>query len=75
MKQGGDMINLFERPAKIGEIACFQDTKTGDYSLSLHGAIAELTAENERLQIMIEDLLNKIECLRCVPDLQTFGTA
>ena len=69
------MINLIERPAKIGEIACFQDTKTGDYSLSLHGAIAKLTAENERLQIMIEDLLNKIECLRCVPDLQTFGTA
>jgi hypothetical protein len=69
------MINLFERPAKIGEIACSQDTKTGDYSLSLHGAIAELTAENERLQIMLNDLLNKIECLRCVPDLQTFGSA
>ncbi len=69
------MINLFERPAKIGEIACVQDTKTGDYSLSLHGAIAELTAENERLQIMLNDLLNKIECLRCIPDLQTFGSA
>jgi hypothetical protein len=52
------MINLSERPAKIGEIACFQDTKTGDYSLSLHGAIAELTAENERLQVMLDDLLN-----------------
>jgi hypothetical protein len=69
------MINLFERPAKIGEIACVQDPKTGDYSLSLHGAIAELTAENERLRIMLNDLLNKIECLRCVPDLQTFGSA
>jgi len=69
------MINLIERPANIGEIAFSQDTKTGDYSLSLHGAIAQLTAENERLQIMIGDLLNKIECLRCVPDLQAFGSA
>jgi len=69
------MINLFERPAKIGEIACVKDTKTGDYSLSLHGAIAELTAENERLQIMLNDLLNKIECLRCAPDLRAFGSA
>ena len=69
------MINLTERPAKIGEIACFKDGKTGDYSLSLHGAIAELTAENERLRIMLNDLLNKIECLRCVPDLQAFGSA
>ena len=69
------MINHFERPAKIGEIACFKDGKTGDYSLSLHGAIAELTAENERLRIMLNDLLNKIECLRCVPDLQAFGSA
>jgi hypothetical protein len=69
------MINLTEKPAKIGEIAYFQDTKTGDYSLSLHGAIAELTTENQRLRIMIDDLLNKIECLRCVPDLQAFGSA
>jgi len=69
------MINPNETPANFGEIACFQDPNSGDYSLSLHGAIAKLTAENERLQIMIEDLLNKIECLRCVPDLQTFGTA
>ena len=69
------MIKPNERPANIGEIACFQDTKTGDYSLSLHGAIIELTAENRRLQIMIDDLLNKIECLRCVPDLQAFGSA
>jgi hypothetical protein len=69
------MINRIERPANIGEIACVKDTKTGDYSLSLHGAIAQLTAENERLQIMIGDLLNKIECLRCVPDLQAFGSA
>jgi len=69
------MINLFERPAKIGEIACVKDTKTGDYSLSLHGAIAELTAENERLQIRLDDLLNKIDCLRCAPDLRAFGSA
>ena len=69
------MINGTERRANIGEIACVQDPKTGDYSLSLHGAIAELTAENERLQIMLSDLLNKIECLRCVPDLQAFGSA
>jgi hypothetical protein len=69
------MINPIERPANIGEIACVKDTKTGDYSLSLHGAIAELTAENQRLRIMIDDLLNKIECLRCLPDLQAFGSA
>jgi len=69
------MINPIERPANIGEITCFQDTKTGDYSLSLHGAIAQLTAENERLQIMLDDLLNKIECLRCAPDLRAFGSA
>ena len=69
------MMNPTEKPANIGEIACSQDPKTGDYSLSLHGAIAELTAENERLQIMLNDLLNKIECLRCVPDLQAFGSA
>ena len=69
------MIKHIERPANIGEIACSQNPKTGDYSLSLHGAIAELTAENRRLQIMVDDLLNKIECLRCVPDLQTFGSA
>jgi hypothetical protein len=69
------MIKRIERPANIGEIACSQDTKTGDYSLSLHGAIVELTAENRRLQIMVDDLLNKIECLRCAPDLQAFGSA
>jgi hypothetical protein len=69
------MINPNERPGNIGEIACVQDAKTGDYSLSLHGAIAELTVENQRLRIMIDDLLNKIECLRCVPDLQAFGSA
>ena len=69
------MINPNERSTNIGEITCVKDTKTGDYSLSLHGAIAELTAENERLQIMLNDLLNKIECLRCVPDLQAFGSA
>ena len=69
------MINPIERPANIGKIACVKDTKTGDYSLSLYGAIAELTAENRRLQIMVDDLLNKIECLRCAPDLQAFGSA
>ena len=69
------MIDLTQRPARIGEIAYSQDAKTGDYSLSLDGAIAALTAENRRLQIMVDDLLNKIECLRCVPDLQTFGSA
>jgi len=69
------MMNPTEKPANIGEIACSQDPKTGDYSLSLHGAIAQLTAENERLQVMLDDLLNKIECLRCVPDLQALGSA
>jgi hypothetical protein len=69
------MKNPNERPAKTLEIACVQDPKTGDYSLSLHGAIAELTAENQRLRIIVDDLLNKIECLRCVPDLQAFGSA
>jgi hypothetical protein len=69
------MINVTERPTNIGEIACVKDPKTGDYSLSLHGAIAELTAENQRLRTMIDDLLNKLECLRCAPDLQAFGSA
>ena len=69
------MTNPNERHANIGEIAYFQDTKTGDYSLSLHGAIIELTAENRRLQNMIDDLLNKIECLRCASDLNAFGSA
>ena len=69
------MINLTERPAKIGEITCSQDTKTGDYSLSLHGAIAELTAENQRLQMLIDNLLNKIECLHCGTDLRELGSA
>ncbi len=69
------MSNLSERPTNTGEIACVRDTKTGDYSLSLHGAIIELTAENRRLQIMVDDLLNKIECLRCASDLNAFGSA
>ena len=69
------MINPTERPANIGEIACVKDPKTGDYSLSLHGAIVELTAENHRLRIIIDDLLTKIECLRCAPDLKAFGSA
>jgi hypothetical protein len=69
------MIKPNGRPANIGEVAYFQDTKTGDYSLSLHGAIIELTAENRRLQNMVDDLLNKIEYLRCAPDLQAFGSA
>jgi len=69
------MNNLSDRPANMGEVACVQDAKTGDYSLSLHGAIAQLTAENHRLQTMIDDLLNRIECLRCGPDIQAFGSA
>ena len=69
------MNNLSDRPANMGEVACVQDAKTGDYSLSMHGAIAQLTAENHRLQIMIDDLLNRIECLRCGPDMQAFGSA
>jgi hypothetical protein len=67
--------NLSDGLANFGEVACVQDAKTGDYSLSLHGAITELTAENQRLRTMVDDLLNKIECLRCVPDLQAFGSA
>ncbi|MEI9978787.1 MAG: hypothetical protein WDN23_07235 [Edaphobacter sp.] len=69
------MINLMERAEKIGEITCFRDAMTGDYSLSLDGAIAALVAENERLQIRIDDLLNKIECLRCEPDLRALGSS
>jgi hypothetical protein len=69
------MNNLSDRPANMGEVACVQDSKTGDYSLSMHGAIAQLTLENHRLQIMIDDLLNRIECLRCGPDMQAFGSA
>jgi hypothetical protein len=69
------MINIMKRRANIGEIACFQDAQTGDYSLSLHGAIAELTAENQRLQVMIDDLRNKIECLHCGVDLHELGYA
>ena len=69
------MINVTERPTKIGEIACVKDAKTGDYSLSLHGAIAELTAENHRLQILIDNLLNRIECLHCGTDLRELGSA
>ena len=69
------MSNLSDGLANFGEVACGQDTKTGDYSLSLHGAIAELTVENQRLKIIIDDLLNKIESLRCGTDLQAFGSA
>ena len=69
------MINPMGRPANIGELACVKDARTGDYSLSLHGAIAELTAENQRLQIMIDDLLKKIEYLDCIADLPAFGSA
>ena len=69
------MSNLSDGLANFGEVACAQDAKTGDYSLSFHGAIAELTAENQRLRIIIDDLLNKIECLRCGSDLQAFGSS
>ena len=69
------MSNPNERPANTGEIACCQDPERGDYSLSMHVAIVQLATENRRLQIMIDDLLNKIERLRCVPDLQAFGSA
>ena len=58
------MINLMEKPEKIGEMTFFRDAITGDYSLSPDGAIAALAAENERLQNRINDLLNKIESLR-----------
>jgi hypothetical protein len=66
---------LMERATKIGEITCSRDALTGDYSLSLHGAIAALTAENERLHITIDYLMDKIECLRCEPDLRELGSA
>ena len=75
MNKEWTMINRMEKPTNIGEIACIHNARTGDYSLSLHGAIVELTAENERLQIMIDDLLNRIECLRCEPDLRELGVA
>ena len=73
--KGDTMSNPNERPANTGEIVYFQDLEKGDYSLSMHVAIVQLTVENRRLQTMIDDLLNKIECLRCVPELQAFGTA
>jgi hypothetical protein len=63
VKQGGRP--LMEKAAKIGEITCVRDATTGDYSLSMDGAIAALAAENERLQRKIDYLLNKIESLRC----------
>jgi hypothetical protein len=69
------MINPNERPANIGEIACVRDAKTGDYFLSLDDAIAKLSWENERLRTTIDDLLNKIECLRCGTDMHAFGSA
>ena len=69
------MINLTEKPANLGEIACVRDARTGDYSLSLHSAITELMAENERLQVMVDDLLKKIEYLDCIPDQLAFGSA
>ena len=69
------MVNRNERPTNLGEITCVEDAKTGDYSLSLHGAIAELTAENRRLQTMIDDLLNRIECFHCGTDLRELGSA
>ena len=48
---------------------------TGDYSLSMNGAIAALAAENERLQITIDYLMDKIECLRCERDVPELGSA
>lgn len=69
------MINPAEKSTNFGEITCVRDATTGDYSLTLHDAIAELTTENQRLRIIIDDLLNKIECLRCGPDLQALGSA
>ena len=59
------MINHMETATKIGEITCIRDAMTGDYSLSLHGAITVLAAENERLHNRIDELLNRIECLSC----------
>lgn len=69
------MSNLMEKAEKIGDITCVRDAMTGDYSLSLHGAIAALTAENERLHITIDYLMDKIECLGCQPDLRELGSA
>jgi hypothetical protein len=69
------VINPMERAMRIGEITCFRDAMTGDYSLSLDGAIAALAAENERLHVTIDYLLDKIECLRCQPDLRELGSA
>jgi hypothetical protein len=63
-----------EKATKIGEITCVRDATTGDYSLSLHGAIAALAAENERLHITIDYLREKIESLGSEPDLCTLGT-
>ena len=66
---------MIKEPANIGELAYIRDTQTGDYSLSLDDAIAKLTAQNQRLQITIDDLLNKIECLQCGTDLPKLGFA
>jgi hypothetical protein len=72
---GVTMNNPVEKSENVGELTCSRDAWTGDYSLSLHGAIVELTAENQRLRSTIDDLLNKLECLRCVPELRAFGSA
>jgi hypothetical protein len=69
------VIKLKERAARIGEITYFRDAMTGDYSLSLDGAIAALAAENERLHITIDYLMDKIECLRCEHDVRELGSA
>jgi hypothetical protein len=69
------VINPKEKAAKIGEITFSRDTMTGDYSLSLDGAIAALATENERLKITIDYLLDKIECLRCEHDVRELGSA
>jgi hypothetical protein len=69
------VIKLMERATRIGEITCSRDAMTGDYSLSMNGAIAALAAENERLQITIDYLMDKIECLRCERDVPELGSA
>jgi hypothetical protein len=64
-----------EKPVNIEERACFHDARTGDRSLSFYDAITQLTAENQRLQTVIDHLLNRIECLRCASDVCELGSA
>ena len=64
-----------EGPANIGKKAHLHDAQARDYSLPLHDAIAELASENQRLHNLIDDLRNRIECLRSGFEPHELGSA